>query len=106
MLDAGEGERRKREAIERVAASNQEWLFNAWPYLKQICRERAKFSTDEVWELLVKNGLGYVRERRAMGALMVMGAKAGLYESASELSKSSMPLCHRRPKLNWVSLIY
>jgi hypothetical protein len=92
------------EAIDRVEKNAQaEWLDAAYRAVKSLAANRDEFTTDDVWVLLTEWGHS-VREPRALGAVMRKAAKDDLIQASGRYEKSERKVCHRNPKMVWLSL--
>lgn len=93
-------------AIERAdAGANHQWMAVALWVVRELARHKSHFSTDEVWDAL---GDVDVRtpERRAMGAVMIRAAAAGVIEPTDTWVRSYRRECHARPVMRWRSLLH
>lgn len=95
------------EAIEIVEQNaDPNWLVVAEQILMNLAREHARFTTDTFWERAGVRGVAFVREPRALGALMRHMAKQGIIEPLEEWEKSVRVTCHARPLRVWRSRVF
>jgi hypothetical protein len=92
----------KERGIARAwAGTDDEWKIAALEAVRELCRTRAEFTTDELPE-----DIRTVREPRALGSLMVNARKAGLCKTTNITRESKSDKCHNRPKRVWRSCVY
>jgi len=103
--DAARGGALRDEGITRSdEAAKAEWKRAADEAVSFCARTRERLTTDDVWRAM-PHGVREVREPRAMGAVMIRAAKAGLIVRTSVTEESSISRSHRRPKAVWQSLV-
>tara|TARA_R110000824_G_C14780587_1_gene631942 strand:- start:45 stop:482 length:438 start_codon:yes stop_codon:yes gene_type:complete len=103
--DAARGGALRDEGITRSdEAAKAEWKRAADEAVSFCARTRERLTTDDVWRAM-PHGVREVREPRAMGAVMIRAAKAGLIVRTSATEESSISRSHRRPKAVWQSLV-
>ena len=79
------------------------WLASAFSAVRQCAALKDRFTTDDVWSLVGQDG---THEPRAMGAVMMKAARAGIARPTNTTRQSRRPVCHRRPVTIWQSLVY
>lgn len=100
VADPIEGERRKRIAIEDVeSAAHSKFLAVARAKIEELAATGREFTTDDVWLAIAPEDKP--REMRALGAVIVKARRDGVIESTGRYAPSTIPECHRRPKLTW-----
>jgi hypothetical protein len=106
-FDPTEGERRKREAIDRVETNADErWKAAAAEVVRKVALGREEFTTDRIWGVLEREfSTLETPEPRAMGAVMRRAAKDGLIEKTDRHLPTARPEAHRRPIPVWRSLV-
>jgi hypothetical protein len=103
--DAAKGRALRDEGITRSdEAAKAEWKRAADEAVSFCARTRERLTTDDVWRAM-PHEVREVREPRAMGAVMIRAAKAGLIVRTSATEESSISRSHRRPKAVWQSLV-
>jgi len=95
------------EAIDQVEIhADQEWSELAYRAVRWVASRMDYFTTDDVWEALVRyHSEAGTHERRAMGAIMVRAARDGLIMATEGFRPTSRAVAHRGPKRIWRSLI-
>ena len=68
-----------------------------------VCRTRSDFIVDDVWRAMSNSRPD---EARAMGAIILKAARAGLCERTTEYRISAQKQCHGNPRVVWRSLVY
>lgn len=100
------GERLKKEAIDRVEMASTPWVEIALACIRKISKEKEFFTSDDIWEGLVRRGINCKpSDPRAMGAALRAAATIGLCERTDRTKKSIRPECHRRPLTIWRGLL-
>lgn len=102
-----EGERRREEAIRRVAspAPAQAWVDVALRALRQVAESAARFTSDAVWDLLDEWGIEPPEEARAMGVVFRRAENQQVVIPSGDYELSSRPDRHRGPQRVWLSLV-
>lgn len=92
----------KEEAIKRVdRAADVDWKDRCDAVIEELCREKAIFTPDDVWQRIEKPV-----EPRALGPRMIVAKNKGLCEPTGRLVKSAMPTQHQNVIAEYRSLIY
>ena len=96
----------KQDGMARVDAhADAAWKVAAAAALVMAAWTKPELTTDDVWALMSNNV--YTHDHRAMGPVMMRGARAGLIEKSKKPAvETARPAAHRRPLQVWVSLIY
>lgn len=96
--------RERDEAIERVDEhADDEWKEVALDCVRQLCRQHALFTSDEVLELLETKPVT-THDTRALGPVMLKAVRDGLIEKSGRLLPSRRR--HMAPIFEWRSLIH
>jgi hypothetical protein len=104
LFDPHKGRQLANEGIARADDhANLEWKDAALTALHVCALDRYDFTTDQVYEAMDGE---WTHERRAMGAVMRQGARAGWIEKTKDFRLTERPEGHRGPKQVWRSLIY
>jgi hypothetical protein len=101
QLTFDEARAARRSALSRVEShADREWLDAAFAALRGYLERNETFHCDDFWTL----GIERPHESRALGAVIVRAARAGLMSKTGEyrLSVSS----NLSPKPLWKSLVY
>lgn len=103
LFDAAEGERRRDEAIARVARHAADpWQAAAYDAIHWCAVTMEDFTTDDVWERLHRQGITGPHEPRALGAVMRRAVADGMIRAADKMPRPSQrPETHRNPKRVW-----
>jgi len=80
-----------------------QWIVRAEMIIRQLAVNGQSFSSDDCWRELEQHGLT-VREPRALGAIMLRLARAGVIRSTGQYVKSVRKEAHRRPICVWQGL--
>lgn len=97
-----EGEMRRDDGIGRAEAhADPEWLRAASALVTKLARQKAFFTTADVWEA----GLAMPHEPRALGPVMMNAERDGIIVATSEYRKSARASRHCAPSLVWRSLL-
>jgi hypothetical protein len=93
---------RRDAAIRRAGdATPHPWWTAAIDAIRSVAGTAATFTTDEVWTVLDRRGVGGPPEPRAMGAAMRQAQRDGLCRPTDRVVPSVRPDCHRRPVRVW-----
>ncbi len=96
----------KAQAIEQVRENASDiWKRAALAAVKRVCEEWVEFTTDAVWDEIVRTSYAYTHEPRAMGAVMTDAARSGWCRHSGRVVPSVRRECHRRPLAVWISSI-
>lgn len=90
------------EALDRMEESDAVWIGHAVKAVKDIAVRRGRgwtMTSDDVWELLRRRGVGSPKEPRAMGA--AFRKCVGIIEATSETQPSKRDCSHGRPIRRW-----
>lgn len=88
------------------AGAPPDWYAAAQAAVRQICRHRLRFTTDDVWRSLEEDyGFGSPPEPRAMGAVMRHARKQRWCRATEHFRPSERPVAHRKPCRVWESLL-
>jgi hypothetical protein len=97
-------ERAKQEGIE---ASYQHapsiWKQAASDALMALAKSKPEFTTDELWDILAKQGI-HTGEPRALGSIMQSAHRSGMIKSTGKYVASYRR--HKAPIILWQSNIY
>ena len=105
LFDVPSAVEARDKAIEQVEANaNPDWKKHAYTAIEHLARMRPQFTTDDVWQYMADRDIVAPHEPRALGAIMVAAAKAGLIAPTDRYTPSARPECHRRPIKIWRSL--
>ena len=105
LYDINRAEQAKEKSIAQVSvATPPEWRSEVLRALYMICRERAEFTTDDVWWQLDQWRVQAPPESRAMGGVMRLGLLRGWCKPSGKYQKSIRVECHRRPVAIWKSV--
>jgi hypothetical protein len=95
------------EAINRVNEHAEPiWKRAALMAIRSIAVEQTELTTDDVWLWLHEMAIETPHEPRALGAMMVKAARAGLISPTDRTRKSLRPVCHANPKRVWQSNVW
>ncbi len=84
-------------ALDRVeAGAPDNWIERAVCVIRQLAKESAFITTDEVWERM-----DAPPEPRAMGAAMRRAQREGIISPSNQVRNSNRPACHARPIRIW-----
>jgi len=104
VLNPQRGQELREEAIAKVRGHvDPGWFCRALSAVRTVARERPTFTTDQVWERLIRDGVGAVTEPRAMGSVMRTAESTGVVKATDTWELSKRPGCHRRPVRVWRS---
>lgn len=94
----------KREALERVERNaSQEWKDEAWEILLRVAKSRETLTTDDLWDA----GLSGAHENRALGPIMLRGARERIIEKVEGGWRVARRVtAHERPMKIWRSRIW
>lgn len=81
--------------------ADPDWLSSALVAARQVCVDRAEFTTDHIWERLAN--VEAPHEPRAIGAVMRRVKKNEWARPTDRTRPSSMPQNHKRPVRIWQS---
>lgn len=81
--------------------TDDEWRRAARKALKRVAKRKKKFTTDDIWRILSDT-----RENRAMGPIMLWGARQGICERTDRTVLTTRVSNHARPLTVWRSKIY
>lgn len=104
LFDVPEGERRKRDGMDRAEEhAVPPWNNDVDLAILRAARRLDLFTTDDVWAEL--QGLpAWTHEPRAMGPAMRRACGFGWCKPTDAFWLSKRPDCHRRPLRVWESL--
>lgn len=74
--------------------------------IEHAAQHHGRFTSDEVWQALVAQGIYGLDHPNAMGAAFLACAKAGVIEPTDLVRRSTRPLAHRRKVTVWKSLTF
>lgn len=77
------------------------WVHWADRAIRHAAARAARFTTDDVWDLLETWEVDPPREPRALGAVLRRLAREGVITSTGTYIKSSRVECHKRPVVVW-----
>lgn len=104
VFDAAAGEALKQDGIARSARSaGDTWNLTMDGVPRLICRATLKdeITTDDLWRRIEHSPALWPREPRALGAVMLSGARAGWLKKTDRVRPSERAQCHRRPMRVW-----
>jgi predicted neuraminidase len=95
--------RAARDRALRIVEENadERWKEQAIYVVEQLARHRPRLIADDVLRLV-----GYPREPRALGPVMMRAKKEGWIEPLDQWIQNPEPQAHARPVRLWASLIY
>ncbi len=97
------GAARRDDGIHRAGSNADEaWKDAAYRIVSELARSHKAFTSDEVWQQLSKAGYS-TPEPRAMGAVMLAAAKAGLIVKSRSYIPTNRTAANRRPVAIWLS---
>lgn len=103
-LEREDAERARDEALSRVEANaDREWKAQAKQAVLWLAHHRREFTSDDVWRLL--DGRAVTHEPRALGAVLLGMARAGVIRKTDRVVNSTRAECHARPVAVWWSLV-
>lgn len=101
LFSKTESIRAREQAIDEVEENAEmRWLTEATTALLRVAQTRGTFTSDDVF-MAMPEDVRYVREPRAMGAIMRSGVRGGLIEPTGEFRETDHVASHRRPKRVW-----
>ena len=108
LFDPDEGERRKREGMDRADKhADEDWSVVIRRCFFYAARTHPRFTTDLLWALMKRYYPNVeTHERRAMGAVIRWAKNEGLIEDTGLTELSKRPEHHRYPCPVYRSLIY
>lgn len=84
------------DALKSVASNTPDgWKIAVALIVKQICRDKQEFTTDDVWELVDTTDL-QVHDNRAMGVIIRYGMEQGWLVDTDKVKPSTRRVCHGR----------
>ena len=90
--------------LEQVEANaNEAWKRAAMNAIRHLCTTKREWTADDLWDILAGEEVG-THEPRALGAMIVKAAKAGLCRSTGRYVQSRLPIRHNRPVAIWESV--
>jgi hypothetical protein len=93
------------EALERVEENaHADWLMAAEWAVTGLAFNYEEFTSDDIWKAVNEQGFS-THEPRAMGAVMVKAARAGMIAPTDRWVQSKRTACHGRPIRVWRSLL-
>ena len=99
-----QAERAKQSGVEEsYQHANTVWKSAASSALVQLAKAKETFTTDELWEILAKQGI-HTAEPRALGAIMQSAHRSGMIKSTGKYVASYRR--HKAPIILWSSNIY
>lgn len=102
---AAEAHRRRERGIRDVTANDLEALTGLLARVRDVARQRVRFTVDEVREAAEAAGDELPRHPNGWAALFVNACKAGIIKPTREFPPSQRPSNHRRRVQVWVSQI-
>jgi hypothetical protein len=95
-----------QEAIDQAEAhSSPEWSRKALDIVRELCRTRSEWNTDDVWSELTK--YQYItHEKRALGSVTRQAMKLGWCEDTGTMVHSQRIVCHGRRIPLYHSLLF
>lgn len=93
------------ETIDSEAAEKN-WKAIAIQAVEYVCRERADFTTDQVWDRLKEVGAPPCREHRAVAGVLREAQRRGWCELTTYYSTSTHKQCHGCPRRVRVSKLF
>lgn len=104
VFDVEASEEARDEAIRRGdVAADPQWKERAYQALLACARANPTFIVDQVWEYLAREDVP--KEPRAMGAILIRGAKEGVIARTREYRLSDRVSAHRNPRVVWQSSV-
>jgi hypothetical protein len=95
------------EAMARAqAGAGPSWNALADRVLRRIAESRPFLTSDDVRDELCRLGVPEVREMRALGPVMMRGAKDGIIARAPTFARKRRPQHHANVSTVWQSTIY
>lgn len=100
---AARGRRLRERGIRDVTANDLEALTGLLARVRDIARERSRFTVDDVRDAAEAAGDELPRHPNGWAALFVNACKAGIIKPTREFPPSTRPSNHRRRVQVWVS---
>lgn len=97
LFDSNEGDRRRDEAMDRVAANAIIWSALADIAVSWCAEHHDEITTDDVWQRLADQGVDPPHEPRAIGPVMRRAVADGVIVSTDRYVRSRRPVHHRAP---------
>lgn len=102
-----EGRARRDEAVSRVEQhTSASWRKSAEAAAAQVAVEQPELTTDDVWEVLKREGVEGPHEPRAMGPVMLALARQNVIVATPHFTTTARPVAHAAPIRIWRSLVY
>ena len=100
------GAARRDEGIHRAGShADEAWKDAAYRIVSELAQSHRAFTSDEVWQRLSKAGYS-TPEPRAMGAVMLAAARAGLIVKSRSYTPTNRTAANRRPIPVWLSTTF
>jgi hypothetical protein len=102
MNDFSAGYEAANRALERLTASNADFLEVAGGAIDSVAHALPYFTVDDVWEAIEPYGGGIrYTDGRVMGAAMRAARQRGVIRSTGIYRPSRNPFCHATPRRVW-----
>ena len=88
------------------AAANPAWVEGVWECIKDIARQQAELSSDDIFRLADERGVEATHENRALGPLMKQAEREGYIEATQKFIDSERTSKHLSPIRVWRSLVH
>ena len=98
------GEAGRDAAVARVERNaDAPWKRAAMAAIYKVAGERSRFTADDVWDAMPDDA--GTHEPRAMGAMMLQAAKAGVIAATEDYTQSHRSVRHAGPMRVWESRV-
>jgi hypothetical protein len=102
QLSFDDGADRRDRAIEAVEQhADAAWIALAYDAVLECARSMARFTTDDVWQVLASRRVGPPPEPRAMGAVMNRARREKVIRPTNVFVATKRPQAHCSPTRVW-----
>ena len=106
VFDLPAGRRLRDVGIARVhAATEPEWLEEAYTALRHVCRQQATVTSDDIWRVMGAERMAQANPS-ALGVVFRRGVREGIIEATGLQASSSRAATHLRPLRVWRSKLF